>query len=812
MLTLWQDLRYGLRMLGKHPGFTVTVVLTLALGIGANTAIFSVINGVLLRSLPFPDSERIVTLWENNPADGLDRDDVSPANFMDWRERQHSFEEMAFANPNSFDYLGEGEPEVIRAALVSKGFFQILGTGPLYGRVFLPEEYEAGRNKVVLMSYGLWQRRFGGDSNVVGRKLTLDGESMTVVGVMPSQFKLHLFDNEEEMWAPQPPDESLRQQRKATYLKVIARLKPGVTIEQSRADLAGVATNLAAEYPKTNTGIGVTAVTLPEHLKGKWRLALWILVGAVGFVLLIACTNVANLLLARGTEREREFAIRAAVGAARHRLFRQILTESMLIAFLGCLAGLVLASWCINLVVAFNPGDIPRIEEVKLDGATLVFSTAASLLTAIVFGIAPALQFSRASVHSGLKDTGHTVTSGAARNLLRSGLVITEIALAVVLLIGAGLLTRSFIRLVSLDPGFSPDKVVSLQVFIWGKYNQPDQRAAYVKETLERIEAMPEVVAAGVTTAIPLLESSATTSLPFVVEGQAAPPPGQEPVAQHTIATAGYFPAIGARLLRGRLPNQFDTKESAQVAVINETMARRYWPHEDPVGRNFILRSATRGQQGPTTLEIAGVVSDSRQDGLDKNPRPEFFRPHAQSPSGSIIFVVRGRGDAATLLPALKARIWETTPDQPFYSVTTMDGLVSDSLRARRFSLGLLGAFAILALVLALTGVYGVMSFVMRQRTHEIGVRIALGARTRDIATLVLVQGLRLTVIGTTLGVVASFGLTRVMASLLFGVTATDPTTFALIVLLLPIVALLACYVPARRATKVDPLVALRYE
>lgn len=807
-----QDLRYAVRMLLKNPGFTIIAVLTLALGIGANTAIFSIVNAVLLRELPFADANRIVTLWENNSVDGLERDDVSPANFLDWRERQRSFEQLAFANPNGLDYVGDGEPVTFRAAVVSGGFFEVLGAQPFRGRVFAPEEYEDGKNKVVVLSYGLWQGKFGGDPSIIGRTLILDEEPMTVVGVMRPDFRLHLFDIDEELWAPQAVTESMKAQRKATYLKVLGRLKPGVSLEQARADMAGIANSLAAEYPATNTGIGVTAVTLPEHLKGRWRVALLILLGAVVFVLLIACTNVANLLLARGVEREREFAIRAAMGAGRFRLLRQLLTESLLIATIGSVVGILLARWCIQLIVAFNPGDIPRIEQVGVDGPTLLFVTSVAFLAALVFGIAPALQFSAPNVHRRLKESGHNVSAGVARHRLRGALVVTEIALAVVLLIGAGLLVRSFVTLINVDPGFSADRVASLQVFIWGRYTTPDQRSAYVRETLERIEALPDVASAGITTAIPLLESSATTSVPLRIEGQPPLPAGQEPVSQLSVATSGYFPAIGVRLLRGRLFNQFDTKESLKVAIINETMAKRYWGTEDPMGKRFTLRSGSRGEQGPFTLEIAGVVSDLRQDGLDKTPRPEFFRPHSQSPSGSLIYVVRARNDARMLLPALKEAIWKSSPGQPFYAVTTMDRLVSDSLKARRFNVALLGSFAALALILAVTGVYGVMSFVARQRTHEIGVRVALGAKTRDIARLVLGHSFRLAMVGTLIGVVAAFALTRLMRSLLFGVTASDPTTFVLVVLLLPVVALLASYLPARRAMKVDPLVALRYE
>ena len=809
---VFQDIRYAVRILARNPSFTFVVVFTLALGIAANTAIFSVVNGVLLRDLPFPEADRIVTLWENNTVDGLERDDVSPGNFLDWRDRQQSFDALAFANPDSLDYIADGQPVSLRASTVSKGFFDILGASPLHGRIFAPDEYEPGRSNVVILSHALWQSRFGGDPQIVGRILTLNDEPMTVVGVMKPDFRLHLFEADEEVWGPQVVSESLKVQRKATYLKVIGRLKSGVTVEQARADMARIAANLSAEYPATNSGIGVTAVTLPEHLKGKWRLALLILLGAVGFVLLIACTNVANLLLARGADREREFAIRAAIGAGRGRLLRQLLTESLLIALLGCGVGILLARWCIHLIVAFNPGDIPRIEQVEVDGPTLIFVTAVGLFTAVLFGIAPALRFSKPDLQRGLKEAAATFSSSLTGHRLRGGLVVTEIALAVVLLIGAGLLVRSFISLVNVDPGFAVDRIASLQIFIWGRYTTPDQRIAYVNETLKRLEEMPDVEVAGITTALPILESSATTSVPLTIDGQRPPPAGQEPNAQINTATTGYFHAVGMRLLRGRLFDQFDNKASAKVAVINDAMAQRYWPNEDPVGRKFTLRSGGRGEPGPLPLQVVGVVNDVRQDGLDKVPRPEFYRPHTQSPSGSLIYVVRTRNDATALIPALRESIWKSSPDIPFYSVTTMDQLVSDSLKARRFNLALLGGFAGLALMLALTGVYSVMSFVTRQRTHEIGVRVALGASARDIAQLVLGHGLRLVIIGTVLGAVAALALTRLMSALLFGVTTTDPATFAVVIIVLPVAALLACYAPARRATKVDPLEALRYE
>jgi len=810
-MNIWQDMRYSARMLLKHPAFTLIAVITLALGIGANAAIFSVINTVLLRSLPYEDPDHIVTLWENNTKESLPRDDVSPANFLDWRERQQVFSEIAFANPNSLDYSGGEEPEVIRAAMVSKGFFQVFGVGALYGRTFLPEEYEAGKNQVVMLSHGVWQRRFGGDKNIIGKALTLDGEPTTVIGVMPPTFHLHLFDREEEMWSPQVASDSMKQQRNATYLKVVARLKPDVSLAQAQADLNNIATQLAQENPNTNQGLGISAITLPEHLKGKWRRALVILFAAVGLVLLVACANVANLSLARGCQREREFSIRAAIGAGRGRIVRQLLIESLLIAALGCGGGLFLAVWGVQFVVAFNPGDIPRIDQVALDGFTLAFVAIVGFLTTLIFGLAPALQLSKPDLQSCLKESGQTVTATKARNRFRNTLVVTQIALAFVLLVGAGLVLRSFVSLMRVDPGFAADKVVAIQAFIWDRYNKPELRETYTRETLEKIESLPGVEAAGVTTAIPLLESSQTSSLPFAVEGHPEQL-GQEPVAQVTIASPNYFSAIGARLLKGRLFNQFDDKNSTRVALINETMAKRNWPGEDPVASKFTLKRGGRDARGGTTFEVAGVVTDQRQDGLDKTPREEFFIPYAQSPSGSTIFVVRTKGDPNALLQSLKARIWESNSTQPFYAVTTMDQLVSNSLKARRFNLMLLGVLAVLALTLASVGIYGVISFTTGQRTHEIGVRMALGAQARDILKLVVGKGMALTLLGIAIGAVASLAVMRSLSSLLFNVSPTDPITFGFIALLLASVALLACFFPARRATKVDPLIALRYE
>jgi putative ABC transport system permease protein len=811
--TILQDVRYGARMLLKRPAFALFSIATLALGVGATTAIFSVVNGVLLRPLPFSEPERILTLWENNIKDGIERDDVSPANFFDWRERATVFEDMAFANPYSMDYLGGTEPETWQVALVSKGFFNILGVNAMHGRTFLPEEYEAGRDQVVVLGYNIWQSRFGGETGVIGQKIILDEKPRTVVGVMPPEFRLALFDQEKDLWAPQVPDDSMRRMRRATFLKVLAKLQPGATVEQAREEMDKIAGHLEAEYPQTNSGVGATTLPLTDQMVGKVRPALWVLLAAVGFVLLIACTNVANLLLVNGSEREREFAIRTAMGAGRARLLRQLLTESLLLALLGCLAGLVLAAWGLDAILALSPGDLPRIDQIGLDKTTLWFVVGLAGFTAVVFGLVPALKFSKPDLHLSLNDSGRTSTGGVRRRSLRGVLVVSEVAMAVVLLVGAGLLLRSFNKLLNVDPGFSSEKVVVLQAFIWDKAPKPEQRTAFVERAVEKLESVPGVTRVGVTTALPFLDSSMDTSFPFLIEGRPAPPPGEEPTVFWTIATDQYFEAMNVPLLGGRMFNNFDTVRSPLVTLINQTMAHRYFPDEDPVGKKMTVMFRGRGGPGQArSLEIVGVVGDVRHDGLDREARSEFFQPYSQTTSGSIIFAVRTTGDPGNIIPILKARIWEIEATLPFYATATLDTLVSTSVKARRFSVVLLGAFASLALALAVIGIYGVMSFATSQRTREIGVRVALGAQTGDVLRLIVGQGVSMSIAGVAIGVAASLGLTRLMRGLLFEVSPTDPLTFGGVTLLLTVVGFLACYLPARRASKVDPMVALRYE
>ncbi|HXG65434.1 MAG TPA: ABC transporter permease [Blastocatellia bacterium] len=755
--------------------------------------------------LPFKDPDRVVTLWQYNTKRGV-KEKVSYANFLDWRDQNQVFEEMATIEPFSFDLTGQGAPEYYRSWLVTDGFFRILGVNALHGRIFAEEEYQTGNNQVVVISHNLWKRRFGSSLDLLGQTLTLDGMPCKVVGVMPPEFQ---FPAGRDFWAPKALTDRDKRGRARNYLQAIARLKPGVTVEQAREEMNAIAARLGEAYPQTNAEfMGATVVPLPEQLTGEVRPALLVLLGAVGFVLLIACANIANLMLARGAERQREFAIRAALGAARIRLIRQLFTESALIALLGGLGGVLLAGWVIDLLLALNPGNVPRFEQIGLDGRVLGFALGVSALTALIFGLAPALYFSRPNLNETLKEGGRSATAGLARQRLRNLLVVSEIALALVLLVGAGLLVRSFVSLLQVDPGFQADRVAAFQVHVWDKHPEPGQRAAFFEQTLEQIAALPGVQAAGAVSALPFIGvDSIDIDIAFTIEGQPVPAPGQEPNAYYTLATRNYFAAMGIPLLSGRSFTAYDNQQSAPVALINQAMARRYWPGEDPVGKKITVRYGR-----PTTREIIGVVGDVRHTGLDSEPRPEIYIPHPQQPDGSMSFVVRTSGDPAAIMAAVQDRIWSVNKDIAFPEIAPLHQLISQTLAQWRFNLLLLGSFAAIALMLAGVGIYGLISFSVSQRTHEIGVRVALGAEMRDILKMVLGEGMALALAGVGIGLAGAFALTRLMASMLFGVSATDPLTFAAVALLLVGVALLACYIPARRATKVDPMIALRHE
>lgn len=802
MDTLFRDIRFALRSLVKRPGFTLIIVLTLALGIGANAAVFSVINGVLLRPLPYRDADRVVMLWQNNSKAGVPRNDVSPANFVDWSEQSTSFEAMAGIEPFGFSMVGEGEPERFSAWLVTSGFFQVAGIDALVGRTFTAEDYQPGNNQVVMLGYGLWQRRFGGDSNVAGRKLTLNGQPYVVVGVMPREFQL---PPDREIWAPLVIGERQRQLRGATFWNVVARLKPGATVAKAQEEMNGIAARLAAQYPDTNGGMGATVVPLFEQITGQIRSALWVLAGAVGFVLLIACVNVANLMLVRGAERQREFAIRRALGAKRLRLLRQTLTESLLLVIAGGGAGVLLASWLVKLLPALGPSNIPRLEFIEMDLRVALFAGGVSVLTAMVFGVAPSIQFWRNDIQSNLKESGRSTSGTPARSGLRKALVVSEIAIAVVLLTGAGLLFRSFVRLIQVDPGFSKENVLALQVFLSRSYREPEKQIAFFDQSLEKVKGLPGITAAAVTTTPPFINLELDAE--FNVVGRPAPPPGSEPVAFYSPVSSEYLDALNVPLKQGRFFNRFDGPTSLRVVVINETMARRYFPNEDPLGRRLTVMFSS-----PETREIVGVVGDVLHNGLHAEPRPQMFVPHQQSAMSYMTFLVKTTNEPGAQLNAVKGAIREVNPSQTFARTATMEELVSDSLKQRRFNLFLLGLFAVIALLLATIGIYGSMSYSTRQRTNEIGVRIALGARSLDVLRLIVGQGLGLASIGVVIGIGAALLLTRAIKSLLFGVSPGDPLTFFAISILILFTSLVASLIPARRATKVDPLIALRSE
>jgi len=799
-----RDLRASIRTLAKKPGFTIVVVLMLAVGIGANTAIFSVVNGVLLRALPYANDGRIVTIWQTAPKRGVEREETSPADFFDWQEQSRSFEEFGMAEPWGHLLTGDAEPEAIRSWVVSPGFFEALGAQPLLGRTFLPEEYQAGGSAVVVVGYKWWQGHFGGDPNLIGRKLTFNNQPTTVVGIMPPEFE---YPPGRELWAPRPRRDNDMQNRGRTFIFVVGRLKPGRSSEQAQQEMNAIARRLAEQYPQTNAGIGVILLPLRQILFGDVRPALLVLFGAVGLVLLIACANVANLMLARAAERQREFAILSALGASRGRMVCRLMIESLVLAGLGGMGGVLLSSWLIHIVVAVSANRLPRLEQINLNSSVLLFAVSISVFTALLFGLAPALQNTRLNLQDVLKESTHTATAGGARQHFRRALVITQIAVAFVLLVGAGLLARSFVALLEVDPGFVANKALTLEVQLARRTTE--QRTAFLNQTLEKLAVMPGVAGAGAASALPFSDNQVAQPTTIKIEGRPSVSPEGDATANLISVTPDYFHALRVPLVSGRLLTRFDTK-NVPVAVINHTMAVRYWPAEDPIGKKVSFRS----YGGDFTTEIVGVVGDTHTAGLEIEPKPEIFVSHASSIGypNSMTYFVRTATDPLTLLPAVKEKIREVNREQAFSSVATIDQLVARSLNQRRFNLLLLASFAILALILAGVGLYGLISFMTAQRTYEVGIRMAFGAGRRDVLKLIIGQGMALTLAGIVLGLLASLAFTRLMQSLLFGISATDPVTFVVIAFVLSAVPLLACYIPARRATKVDPMVALRYE
>ncbi|MBA2340498.1 MAG: ABC transporter permease [Pyrinomonadaceae bacterium] len=812
MNTLWQDLRYGVRMLAKNPGFTFIAVLALALGIGANAAIFSVVNAVLLRPLPFEHSERLVRVWGTNVKKNLERRSSSFLNFTDWQKQNHVFESMTAYTGAAATLTSEGSaPEQLGGIGFTGDLFAVSGAQPALGRTFAPEELAAsaeGAPIVVVISNDLWRRRFSSDPNITGKQLTLDAnKSATVIGVMPADFKFPVDFSNVDFWLPLDPTDELNAERDTNYLQIVGRLKPNVSLTQAQAEMNTITARLEQEYPEENAGRTVSLVSLHESLVGNVRPALLVLLGAVGLVLLIACANVANLLLARAATRSREIAIRTALGARRARVVRQLLTESALLSLAGGALGLLLALWGIDLLVAAIPFDVARLGEVNLDARVIAFTLGVSVLTGVAFGLAPALQASRVDLNETLKEGGRGGTESLRRNRVRSLLVVSEIALSLVLLIGAGLLIKSFWHLREINPGFDPNNVITATLSLSGKYEEESQQAEFFQRAVGRISALPGVEAAGAIFPLPL--SGNAVQGDFEIEGNAPLGAGEKPNANFRMITPDLLRAMGIPLVKGRAFSERDNEDAPKVLLINETLARRFFASTDPLGKHLKFSTLS----GETTGEIVGVVGDVRFRGLDAGAEPEYYMSYLQFPMSEMSLVARTAfAEPTTLVPAMRNAVLDIDKDQPLYETKAMNQLIGESIAERRFNMLLLGSFAFVALTLAAIGIFGVMSYSVAQRTHEIGIRMALGAQGRDVARLVIGQGMILVLIGVAIGLAGALALTGLMKSLLYGVSATDPITFAGIALLLTAVAFLACYIPARRATKVDPLVALRYE
>jgi predicted permease len=809
METLLQDVRYGFRMLRKNPGFTAVAVIALGLGIGANTAIFSVVNAVLLRPLPYKHPEQLVVLLHD------DRNPVAPGNFVDWQRQNHVFEAMGAAEYWTPNLTGNENAEKMWALQITPDVLPMLGVQPLLGRVFLPEEQESGKNHEVVLSYQIWQSNFAGDQRVLGRSMTLDGDSYTIVGAMPRDFKFAPFwATKAGLWAPLTLGDRANN-RTSNSLRIFARLKSGVTLQAARAEMATITGRLEQQYPGTNRNLTVTP--LKEKVVGNIRPALLVLLVAVGFVLLIACANVAHMLLARAAARQKEIAVRSALGARRSRMVRQFLTESLALALLGGVAGLLLAQLGIHALVALSPADIPRVETVGLDGSVLGFALAISVLTGVIFGLAPALHASSINLSDSLKEGERGSSEGIQRNRLRSVLVASEFGFAMVLLIGAGLMIRSFLALQAVDPGFNPHNVLSMVVSVTGtKEAGADRRALFFQQMLERIQATPGVRSASAINHLPL--AGDIWGFPFSVEGRPRPRPGESPSAIYRVVLPGYFRTMNIPMLRGRDISESDNVHAPGVVVVNEFLARRYWPGEDPVGKRITLDDS---EKNPSRLTVIGVVKNTFRGDWAEPPQEEFFLPYLQThsyledPSSHFAYltlVVRTGGDPASLVPTIRSAIASLDINVPVSEVQTMDEVIAESTAEPKFYLLLLGTFATVALILAAVGIYGVMTFSVSRRTHEIGIRMALGAQAADVIKLVVRQGMVLACAGVGAGVLGALALTRMMSGLLYGIRPTDPLTFVLVGLGLSLVAAIASFIPAYRAAKFDPMVALRYE
>jgi len=811
MEVLFQDLRFAVRTLLRKPAFSITTLVILALTIGLNTVVFGVVHGVVLRSLPYRDQDRLMTLWQTDPRKGRARDEVAVANFLDWKERQRTFENLAVIEPFSHELIGYGEPESIRSWIVSEGFFEIMGTPPLLGRWFTSEDYRAtpqedyapGGASVVMISYGLWQRRFGGDPGVVGKTLPLRGRPMTVAGVMPPEFQ---YPMQRELWSPRLSQKQDRDNRASSYLLVVGRLKHRVNVDQARNDMRRIAAELEREYPRTNQGSTVLVVPIATHLTGEVRPALWILFGAVTILLLAGCANVGGLVLARGVERGHELAVRSAIGASSKRLIRQLMTETGLLAMCGGIAGIVVAYWGILLVRSLPPSQIPRIESVHISGAVLIFSCVLSAVTALGCGLLPAIKMVREERTESLKSSGRSLPA-SPRQRVRRILVAAQIAMAMVLLTGASLLTRSLVSLLMVDPGFRPDRLISLEAHVYARARTPQERVAYFRQTIESLSNTPGVIAAAAVSALPFHDNAIDIETPIQPLGEAEVAVHERPTAYMTTITPVYFKLMRIPLQQGRFFSDADGPDARRVAIINESMARRFFPGRDPIGKRILIGRGMNHQR-----EIVGVVGDTLRTGLDDSPRPEFFLPQAQSGMGSMTFIVRTTTEPWVTLPAIKEAIWSVKSGQPFAKIAEVEELMAATHSERRFHLSLIGLFAGLALLLAAVALFGLISYTASQRRGEIGLRMALGASAKDILRLIVGEGVGMAAWGVVMGLAGALMVGRVLRTMLFGVTQYDSFTFAVIPLVLFAVAVSASAFPAWRAARVDASRALRAE
>jgi putative ABC transport system permease protein len=814
MNTLLQDIRFGLRMLLKSPSISIVATIALALGIGANTAIFSVVNAVLLRPLPFPDPDSLVAIFETDLQRGQERGSHSYPNFFDLRAQSTVFEHISTYRSSDYIMTGRGEPARLQGAVVTADLFPLLKVAPILGRTFVPEEDKpSDTGRVVVLSQALFQKRFNSDPSVLNQAITLDGRSFTIIGVMPAAFEFPIQNEPVELWTTIAGDasgsEPVTNQRGAHFLRVIGRLKPGVSQEQAQAEITAIAARLEQQYPDENTRKGLRLESALAALVGDVRPALLILLGAVACVLLIACANVANLLLARATSRHKEMAIRAAMGASRMRVIRQLLTESVLLSLLGGAIGLLLAVWWSDLLIALGKDDIPRAVQVGLDWRVLGFTLGVSLLTGLIFGLAPAFHSSKTELIDSLKEGGRGTSEGGRRNKVRNVLVVTELAIAVVLLVGAGLLMQSLWRLQKVNSGLQPENVLTFNVGLPEVKYKSDRQSQFFIDLKSRLESMPGVQSAS--TIFPLPLSGDRFSISFEIEGRPLPPK-DHPSADFFTTGVGYFRAMGIPLIKGRDFDDRDKRGSTPVIIITETFARQYFPNEDPIGKRIHPGISSIEGEESTMREIVGVVGAVRNRGLITEPRAAYYVPQTQIPFSQMVGVVKTSSEPRSFIPAVTKEVAAMDQDIPLFGVKSMEEYLSASVAAPRFSTTLLSIFAVVALVLTIVGLYGVMSYSVAQRTNEIGIRLALGAQSRDVLLMIVKQGSLLIGLGLAIGLLGAFAATRVIASLLFGVTAKDPFTFAAVAVLLAVVALMACYIPAWRATKVDPMEALRCE